>query len=90
MAHVKTSVGFEIDVDPSIFDDMELFDAVVDADSGNPERVMNGLTTVVSKILGSRKKELYDLLRDENGRVPLESIKVQIREIMTLAAPKNS
>ncbi len=90
MVHVKTSCGFEMDVDPDMFNDMELFDAVADADSGDENRIVSGLSTVVSKILGSKKKELFDLLRNENGRVPLDSIKSQIKEIMALAAPKNT
>ena len=86
MVHVKTSCGFEMDADKIMFDDMELLDAVADVDNGHPER----LPYVVNKIVGDRKKDLYDLLRGEDGRVPISKIKEPILEIINQVAGKNT
>lgn len=86
MAHVKTSCGFEIDVEPETFDDMELFDAIAEVESGR----MMSLPTVVQKVLGSSKKALYDCIRTEDGRVPVNEVNAQILEIVNQVKGKNS
>ena len=59
--HIVTKTGFELDIEDSCLDDMELFDAVVDLQAGN----MMAVPTVVSKICGSSKKALYDHTMDK-------------------------
>ncbi|MBR2759640.1 MAG: hypothetical protein IKD66_00580 [Solobacterium sp.] len=86
MAHVKTSIGFEMEFDTSVFNDMELFDAISEVEKGN----MMLLPEVCKKILGDRKAELYGLLRDENGRVPVDKVQAQLIEIIEQANGKNS
>jgi hypothetical protein len=86
MVHVKTSIGFEMDFDTSTFNDMELFEAISEIEKGN----MMLLPEVCKKILGDRKTELYGLLRDENGRVPVDKVQAQLIEIIEQANGKNS
>ena len=86
MKHVKTSAGFEADIDEAVFNDMELFDAIVELDQGNSL----ALSRVTEKILGKNKAGLYEALRNENGRVPVNAVSEQIREIMLQVGEKNS
>lgn len=86
MKHLVLECGFEIDVEESTFEDMELFDAVADMEKG---RVL-ALSEVTGKILGDRKAALYDFLRDENGRVPIQAVSDAVVEIFQKGASKNS
>lgn len=86
MVHVKTSCGFEMDVDTATFNDMELFDAIAEVEKGH----MIALPEVVERIVGSSKKALYDCLRGEDGRVPVDQVNAQILEIVNQAKGKNS
>lgn len=68
--------GFTFSIPASALGDMELLDQLVEFDDGegeDMERVL-ALGRILSKLLGAKqKKELYKTLRDENGRVPIES-----------------
>lgn len=86
MKTIETSIGFKIEVDETRFNDMELFDAIVELDSGNAI----ALPKVVSKVLGSEKQRLYDMVRDESGRVPMDLVSQQVQEILAQAGEKNS
>lgn len=86
MKHVKTSAGFEAELDEGCFDDMELFDAIVAMQNGDGTK----LPTVVDKILGEEKPALYDFLRDEKGRVPTKAVSEAITEIIQELSPKNA
>lgn len=77
----KTDSGFDFDVEKEVFDDMELLDALVEADSGS----LIAVPKVAEKILGKdQKKRLYDHLRQENGRVPVHLVSDEIGNIMKL------
>lgn len=86
MKHLKLDNGFELDVDEAAFQDMELFDAVADMEAGN----VLALSKVTAKILGGQKAALYDFLRDEAGRVPIEAVSAAVVEIFQKGASKNS
>ncbi len=83
--HIVTKTGFELDIEDSCLDDMELFDAVVDLQVGN----MMAVPTVVSKICGSSKKALYDHCRLEDGRVPTKAVADEIGAIFEALNAKN-
>lgn len=77
----KTDSGFDFDVEKEVFDDMELLDALVEADSGS----LMAVSKVAQKVLGTeQKKRLYDHLRQENGRVPVQMVSDEIANIMKL------
>lgn len=86
MKHLTLSCGFETDVDETIFDDMELFDAIMNFQRG--DRL--SISMITDRILGSQKAALYDLLRTETGRVPVEAVMNAVTELLLEAAPKNS
>ena len=78
----KTKSGFKFEIDPEVFDDMELLDALASSMAEDPLQI----SKVVGKILGDKKKDLYDHVRAESGRVPVEAIGDEIREMMEAAA----
>ncbi len=86
MKHVKTSAGFEADVDEKRFNNMELLDAIVELEKGNT-LVLSRLADLV---LGDDKQRLYDAVRDEDGIVPIDLASAQINEIMLQVGGKNS
>ena len=74
----KTDSGFEFDVEKETFDDMELLDLLVEADSGS----LMAVSKVAQKILGTeQKKRLYDHLR-KDGKVPVRLVSDEIISIM--------
>lgn len=80
MTHVKLSCGFEADIDETAADDMEFLDALELMDTKkNPI----GLTRVCDILLTpEQKKDFYDKLRDENGKVRVEPTGLQIQELL--------
>ena len=73
----KTSTGFEFDIEDERLDDMELVDIMAEVDE-NPLL----MPKLCKMILGEeQKKRLYDHLRSEDGRVPIEATTNAIQEI---------
>lgn len=66
----KLKNGFKWDVDEKVLDDMELVDAVAESEE-NPAMV----SKVVLKLLGkSQRDALYDYVRTDDGRVPVDDV----------------
>ena len=84
--HIQTKTGFEMEIDDSCIDDMELFEAITDLQDGNTMAI----PTVVGKICGVNKKALYDHCRTEDGRVPMQAISDEINDIFEVLGAKNS
>ena len=81
MKSITMSDGLELEIDEGCMDDMELLDAIIDTDEGNPVAV----SRLCTKMLGKEgKKILYDHLRENNGRVPVTKAIPAIMEIMQL------
>ena len=76
-----TRSGFAFEVADGIANDMELFEALCDLDNGDTTAVV----PVCRKVLGAQKKALYDHLRDENGRVPIDKVAEEIADILSAA-----
>jgi hypothetical protein len=77
MIRGKTSSGFEYAIEETTLDNMELLDAIVEADK-NPLAV----SRVVKLVLGEEQRmALYDHLRTENGNVPVAAVSKAIAEI---------
>lgn len=73
----KTSTGFEFDIEDERLDDMELVDIMAEIDE-NPLL----MSKLCKMLLGDeQKKRLYDHLRSEDGRVPIEATTNAIQEI---------
>lgn len=84
--HIKTKTGFEMDLEDAVIDDMELFDAIAEVDSGNMMKV----PVVIGKLCGERKKDLYDHVRSADGRVPMQAISDEITDIFEALNAKKS
>lgn len=80
MATVKgtTRSGFSFEVDSAIMDDMELVDALADANGKRPLAI----SEVVSKVFGDQKAALYDHLRTEDGRVPMTDVSAEVSDVL--------
>lgn len=78
--HVKTSTGLEIDIDQAACDDAELVDALYDLEAnGNPL----ALSKVLRQLLTPEAKQaLFDHVRNDAGRVPIEPLSAEIAQIM--------
>ena len=77
----KLKSGFDFEVDDEVCDDMEMVDALAEAQSTNPLAI----SIVVHKLLGDeQKKALYDQLRRPNGTVPVEEVTKSVVEIFEL------
>lgn len=75
----ETTNGFKFSVEDNVLDDMELVDAMAEAEDGEPKAV----SLVVEKILGKeQRKKLYDHVREKDGRVPTEPVMKAIGEII--------
>ena len=73
----KTSTGFEFDIEDERLDDMELVDIMAEIDE-NPLL----MPKLCKMLLGEeQKKRLYDHLRREDVRVPIEATTNAIQEI---------
>lgn len=75
---VRTTSGFEWDIDDDARDDQELVDAFVELDA-HKERYGK----VLDILLGAEgKKALYEHCRGENGRVKASRIQNELKDIV--------
>lgn len=74
----KTSSGFAYELPENAIDNMELVDALAETTENNPVAV----SRVCRLFLGdSLRKRLYDHLRTEDGRVPIEALSNELGEL---------
>lgn len=79
MKQIKTTSGFEIEIDESQLDDLEFLDLVCDLDDNvNPRAYRK----IVRKMLGEDESRLYDHIRTDDGRVPVSALTREILEIL--------
>lgn len=77
---MKTATGFEYEVDAKALNNMELLDAF--ADLQMDETNVAALVSIITLLLGKEaKKRLYDHVRDEDGRVPVDKVSAEMVEI---------
>ena len=72
----KTKSGFNYHIDENILQDYELLEAIAETEK-NPIFI----TKVVRMLLGDDTDKLKEHVRDENGRVSIEKMNVEITEI---------
>lgn len=73
-----TRTGFAFEVDENAFNDME----VVDVLSNEEMHATYKMSFLVSRVLGAKqKKALYDHLRDDSGRVPVDAVEREMEDI---------
>ncbi len=71
-----TSSGFTYQIDENVLQDYELLEAIAETET-NPIMI----TRVVRLLLGDDIDKLKNHVRDENGRVSIEKMNVEITEI---------
>lgn len=75
-----TKSGFAYEIPDSVFENMELIDALADAGGENPLAI----STVCKLVFGNeQRKRLYDHLRREDGTVPLAEVSAVIAEVFS-------
>lgn len=78
MAQIKTNSGFELDFDPEILDDIELFELIIEVDRGDAGKIFDIIKRCFTP---EQKAALYDHCRLESGRVPMSTIEKEIEDI---------
>lgn len=82
-----TISGVELTVDPSLFDDLDVLDALDQINEGNPLRVAG----LLRKLTGEKYNAVRDALRDpETGRIPVERATEFFGELMAAMSPNSS
>lgn len=81
-----TESGFKFEIDPEAVNDMEFVELLAEVDSD-----ITKMPKVIEIALGrEQKKRLYDHIRTEAGKVPIDRAMAEFEEILTLANEKNS
>ncbi|HLS00469.1 MAG TPA: hypothetical protein VK054_00575 [Beutenbergiaceae bacterium] len=79
-----TVKGVTLSVDPEVFDDLDMLDALDQIQEGNGLRIAGALR----KIAGDQYNELRAALRDEaTGRIPVNVVGEVFTEIMAGIVP---
>ena len=79
MVKGTTTTGFKFTIDPDAVKDMEFIELAADAEE-------NGLLLpkMIEHVLGKdQKKKLYDHVRNNKGRVMIEDVSDEIKEIFS-------
>ena len=80
---MKTKSGFEFAFDPARLDNMELLDALGELQQGGDDITV--MTRLIDLMLGpGLKRQLYDHVRTEDGRVPVAAFSAEVTEIFNL------
>lgn len=81
--NIETSTGFCAEIDPVVMNDMEVIDIISTVNIGKDYEKIAALSSLADKLLGSEdKKRLYDHVRDEYDRVPIERIENELVYIL--------
>lgn len=74
--------GFKFEIDEEALDDMELLDAMAEAEEGDALK----MSKVMLRVLGKEQRDaLYEHIRNESGRVPIEAAMNALVEILNSA-----
>ena len=82
---VKTTTGFECEINTEAMNDMEVLELVVRIDEGDALAYSPFLTKLLGK---ENKARLYDHVREADGRVPIEKVAAEVGEILDQAGEK--
>lgn len=75
-----TRTGFKFDVSTDALNDMELLDAIVEMQESPAD--VSPIVRVLTIVLGKEgKKRLYDHVRTEDGRVPVDKVAEELADI---------
>ena len=74
----KLKNGFEFDIDEKALDNMELIDAMAEAQDDNPAKFSKSILLLLGK---DERDRLYDHIREQDGRVPIQAVSDSFVEI---------
>lgn len=81
--HYKTPSGFECDISPAVWDDMEVLDLFVEMSTGDDTTAGLAVPRLLAKIFTpEQKRAFYDHVRTPDGRVPIEPVTVEIMALI--------
>lgn len=80
---ITTATGFTCEIDDDALNDMELLEGLIGMDNGDA----NMMPFVMDRLLGENKKALYDHVRTEAGRVPVDKVTAELAEIFKVLSP---
>lgn len=88
---IKTTSGFECEIDSTALADMELLDAIIDVESAEGNDKLIYYSKIMKKLLPADvKQRLYDHIRTESGRVPPEAFEKELFDIFAELDKKKS
>ncbi len=78
---VKTSSGFQCEIDKSVLDDMEILDLLLEVED-DPNNSIIYFNRILKKMMDKETRaRLYDHIREDNGRVPVSKFTEEFNEI---------
>lgn len=81
MRQIELKCGFTCELPDDVMDNMELVDALAEGEDNNPLVISH----ICRVLYGDKvRRELYDHLRTEDGRVPVASITEAVKETFEL------
>ena len=86
MAKGKTTSGFEYEVSRGMMNDAEFLESFCAIRNGDNTQIFSLIEHVLGK---EQKKSLYEHVRDEDGRVPLDALTDEIVEILGALGDKD-
>ena len=74
-----TTTGFKFEISDEATNDYEILELLGELDDGHTEKIPK----IINKLLGEeQKKELLDHIRNPNGRVPMDKMIDELKEIL--------
>lgn len=90
MIKVKTSGGFELEIDERIKNDWRLVEAIADAEDKDASKKIKGTANLISLIVGKDKDRFMEYIASKNdGFIPMEQVNLEIIDIMHEMKIKN-
>lgn len=81
--HYKTPSGFECDISPAVWDDMEVLDLFVEMSTGDDTTAGLAVPRLLAKIFTpEQKRAFYDHIRTPDGRVPIQATTAEIMALI--------
>lgn len=80
MKQIRLDGDFEVTIAENALDNMELIDALVELDGGNPLAVSSTCALLFGK---EQRQRLYNHLRAEDGRVPVAAVMKALTDTLT-------
>ena len=87
MTNIKTSCGFEAEIDEEAISDITFLEDLELLEEGNPVGIIKMVRHIMTE---EDKNRLYSLLKNEKGRVPTELVEQQVSEILEQLGSKKA